>query len=212
MNNNMPCTEPLFEDEDLDSLIRKLRTEIPKEISSWNHHMIQNTPEEELISRVKEKFALRAPQLACDKIELRTDQITVIRDSDYEPDESNLAMGLLVTYVIPFEGDSRLFRYHTAAGFQHMLRARIEGNTLLLDFQAPNNDHDRIPEDFNYRLSLVEKNLDSIKKYCDEFNAGIPRLTRQCVRDRRDALEAQNKAEESLKCQINPDMSRQNED
>jgi len=127
MNNNMPCTEPLFEDCDLDSLIRKQRAEIPKEISSWDHHMIQNTPEEELISRVEEKFALRAPQLARDQIVLRTDQITVIRDSDYEPDESNLAIGLLATYVIPFEGDSRLFRYRTAAGFQHGDAQHIPG-------------------------------------------------------------------------------------
>jgi len=171
-----------------------IKSEIKNEIYSFDENYILNVNEEELIRALVEKYTLHPPVLKLDEkylLEPREVDIDVSQDPNrviIDRSKPFYIKGTLITVVIPFEGDEKLFHFQPSAWSSILLQGKINGNELFLEYPVTHSDSDSLKIQIERDIQSIQLYLTRVKNDVDYFNNSLENYIRNLIKTRKEKL------------------------
>ena len=178
----------------MDEFLRDRERELVAEIEDYDANYLLNVNLEDLCAHLIQKYLLQTPALRKEdtyiaeqgetNIDVSSDPMRVI------PDRSQpfYVRGTSITFAVPFEGDSDLFKYKPSTYTTALPEAVIAGNELHLEFKTLDHDAAAVRKDYERSITEIGEYLGWIDDSIKQFNKRIIGLVRQRVSQRRDKL------------------------
>lgn len=195
--------ETLFTKQFLGDVIRHYQQLLPKDLNEISSERVINTQVDEIVPHFVDKYALDIPTLHEEGIEVesedadvdvRYDRNRLIRDTS----RPVLVKGTRFTYFVPFDGDKDIFSFRPSTYTLNPPRAEVHNQELRFVYQRTDHDTEQVKKDFDSALEEIKTNLDRMRNEAANWNAGIEPAVRAQIETRRQKLEQDRKAGESL--------------
>ena len=195
-------TQPLFSDYSLSATIDNHKRGLAKEIYTLGENEVLNTPHEEMVRYLVEKWQI--DPLAIDELGIRVDygdaQIDVSKDYRYGsfglgPQH---VTGTKVTFYVPFTGDPDLLKCQPSARSLSLPRATIRPNEIVFEFNATTDQTSGIKARFDRDLEQTRIHADRVTAEVKALNAALPGIARDRLTARRDKLLQDRKLAETM--------------
>jgi hypothetical protein len=206
--NDLTNTVLYFNKSDMFLIMDSQRMEANKAVQSLNPDELLNTPTEDIVTRIVEKYCLDIPVLLRDKAHLEEPRETTLTINDYG--RTIHPIGTVLTLVVPFTGDAGMFWVRPTSFDSMPPRGNLNGNELVLKMSGVNLNKEAVTKNFNSTLDVFERYLGWQRSSAGEFNAGLGVSVRQSVEARKARLLADRDLVASLPFQIRarPDAPR----
>jgi hypothetical protein len=184
----------LFQSGYLDEFIRDREHELIAEIEGYDANYLLNVNLEDFSEYLIQKYLLQTPALRKEDTYIAEQGETNIDVSGDPmraiPDRSQpfYVRGTSITFALPFEGDSDLFKYKPSTYTTVLPEAVIAENELHLEFKILDHDAAAVRKDFERAITEIAEYLGWIDDSVKQFNKRITGLVRQRVSQRRDKL------------------------
>jgi hypothetical protein len=184
----------LFQSGYLDEFIRDRERELVAEIEGYEANYLLNVNLEDFCDYLIQKYLLQTPLLRKEDTyiaEQGETNIDVSRDPlRMIPDRTQpfYVRGMSITFALPFEGNSDLFKYKPSTYTTVLPEAILAGNELHLEFKILDHDAAAVRKDYERSITEIAEYLGWIDKSVKQFNNRIPGLVRQRVSQRRGKL------------------------
>jgi hypothetical protein len=184
----------LFYKYDLGKVIEHRRAQLKEEVDNVDRNYILNTSVDDLCNYLENEYRLSPVLLHRDKIHIKEHGETEV-DVRYDVnrfirDKSKpiYVKGTTITFAIPFEGD-KIFFFCQGSTFTSVLpRAEISETEVLITYNEPNPDAERIRADFEKRVAHIEQYLGYLISDITAFNNGLRASAKALVEARRARL------------------------
>lgn len=190
----------LFNDGDLDSVLRQIGDSLEQEISTYDANKLLNTPVADLCQYFVAKFTVDPVELL--ESEITTDQresalsTRRIPDADFlfaEPGRSVPATSF--SFFIPFSGDSRIFQCRPNSFTLNPPRGAVHDQELVLTFIVTGGDGAGAKRDFDAELFKIKQYLGTARGQVNAHNYSLTGRAQAALDARRGRLlQAQNSA------------------
>jgi hypothetical protein len=178
--------ELLFWKGDINSVMdAQLRNAIG-EIQGIDPDRLLNTPVDDLVLYIADKYWIEVPVLHRDQALLDEPQETYIEVNDY--DRQIHVPATLVTPTVPFDGDKDMFLVRPTTYDTASPRAAISDNSVVLKLTLRNSEQDQVKNALNGALNDIERYLGWQRPTIDSFNNNLPTTARQSIEARRERL------------------------
>lgn len=173
--SGMSRNQLLFSDYDLEPELQKQKQDMLQEIHAMGEHQLLHTSIEELAGYFESKYCYVVPVLLEDRISVARREVGQTEDKATE-----------ITYFIPFEGDSFLFRCQPSRTWDaEACISNTELRFVLVEWQ---HDAAEVKREFNRNLDSVRQNLTSIGDNVRPFNESLRGIALGRLESRRDKL------------------------
>lgn len=193
----------LFVTYDLDQILRNTMQAMQREVEALDENRLLNAAPQDLMQYFVEKHGIKSIALLRDQWYAKVEDGPV--DVRHDPmrwidDRSRPAMvpGERTEVHVPFEGESDLFYTRPSQFTMNPPRAVIEGNELVLRYQAPADAPLDVRPQVDRTLADIEQYLGWQKGVIDAHNANLPGAAEQAIEKRRARLLAQSHRAASL--------------
>ena len=164
------------------------------EVDGFDRDYILNVSVDDLCNYLENEYRLNPVLLHKDKIyikehgetkvDVRYDVNRFIRDKS----KPFYVKGTIITFAIPFEGD-KIFFFCQGSTFTTVLpRAQISETEVLITYNEPNPEPERIKKDFEGRVAHIEQYLGYLINDITAFNNGLRASGKALVEARRARL------------------------
>lgn len=176
-----------------DFLVQR-RSDLRKEIESYEKNSILNMSEEDLCQYLASKYVLEAP-------EIHEDKMYVYESTDIDIDVSKDKFGLIsdrsrsfhvkgtkITIAIPFEGDGNLFHYQPSTFTYSPPRGEIVGQEVRLIYETVEHDPAKLKQEHERELDKIKRYLDWVARDVQNFNNQLESFVKENVAKRKKKL------------------------
>ena len=183
----------LFSGGELGQAIAYQQQKLRERVASLPKNQLLNTPTEDLCDQLEKEFQIEVPVLLDDQIHIDAGeaQIDVSRDRmRHIRDRSQpfYIPGRFVEVIVPFEGESEIFKFKTSTYSTMPPRGKVEGNELRLRFEQLDHDRDKLKREIDGWLSNVRKYLEWARNQASSFNGSIRGIAKQVAEERKQRL------------------------
>jgi len=183
----------LFNNFDMFAMKEGRKRQVVEEVDAIPVDRLLNTPVDSLVSYFVDKIRIEVPTLREDQIttDQRETKIDVSRDPlrmlPGRPGPVFIS-GSEVSYYIPFDGDAGLFRVQPSSFTLNPPRGELNGQELILRFEAQQHDANRLKTEFENLLSTIRQYLGWLNRDAEPFNRELETLARQRITSRCDRI------------------------
>jgi hypothetical protein len=178
--------ELLFYKADITAVIDAQLRNATAEIQGIDPDRLLNTPVDDLVTYVVDKYRIEAPVLHRDRALLDEPQETYIEVNDYGRQIRTPAT--LVTLTVPFDGEKDMFFVRPSTFDTAPPRAAINGNSVVLRLEVRSSEQAQVKNTLNGVLNDIERYLGWQRSTIDGFNNNLPNQARQSIEARRARL------------------------
>jgi hypothetical protein len=187
-------TDYLFAHDKLSEYLAHRRAAMLEEIERYDRNKLLNSNQEALRDYFVEKFGCDIPELH--EGELRADEsearIDVSRNFDRMISDRSRPFyvpGTRITLILPFSGEAELLGYTPSTRFMGAVpSARVEGNTIIMDYTASEPDEMALSRWKNETLSMLRQYAGWLKADLEAFNRELRSAAGQSIERRRQRL------------------------
>lgn len=184
----------LFHKYDLGKVIEHRKTQLKGEVDGFDRDYILNLSVEDLCDYLEKEFALSPIILHKDEIYIKEHgetQVDVRYDFNrfiLDKSKPHYVKGTGITFAVPFEGDRNFFFCQGSTFTSVLPRAQISENEVLITYNEPNPEPERIKKDFEERVAHIEQYLGYLINDITAFNNGLRANAKALVEARRARL------------------------
>jgi hypothetical protein len=183
----------LFSDEELRDVLETRMQAIFTEISSLKPDYILNVNLDDLHEYFERTYRYETPVFNLNDIyfEQREAKVDVSHDFNraiFDQSQPFYIDGTSITFVVPFEGDPKLFSYRPSSFTTTLPYGQIKGRELRLQYQSVDHDVARIKSAFDQSLREIQQYLDFIRENIDHFNSSFMLDVKCRINERREKL------------------------
>jgi hypothetical protein len=189
MNRN----DLLFNEYDLRRVMESHEQRMLGEIDAIEGNRLLNTGVDDLCDYFEQEYKIQVPQL--DEGNIQVDQgearVDVSRDHDrfiIDRDRPFYITGTMVTFYVPYQGDSNMFKCKPSTFTFSPPRASVTQNEIKLEYNVTHHDAGRVKSSFERDLAEIRKWLEWIEKDVLPFNQSVRGKARQRIESRREKL------------------------
>ncbi|WP_431274665.1 hypothetical protein ACQ858_22155 [Variovorax ureilyticus] len=184
----------LFSSRDLRQVLDAHVEALRNEVANIDGDQLLNTAPSDLIDYLVEKFTL--PELALRRDEWSVSEqetkVDVSRDGNryFSPGRSGpfYVPGQRIEVYVPFDGESELFYMRASQFSTNPPRARIQGSTLVLEFEQPSDKQSDIRADVDRLLADIEQHIGWGNPQVIAMNTSLRQEAQKVVESRRQQL------------------------
>lgn len=167
--------------------------QIREEISSYDPNRLLNTPDEDIIEYLYNKLNINPIVLLEDQIYVDQDetQIDVSRDhsrSIYDRSRPFYITGTAIILVVPFTGDSVLFRCRPSTFNFNPPAGEVRGNSLYITLKTLDQNSDSIKRELDNRLRSVQEYVNWIANDIRPWDSTLRQNIRAWLNSRKEKL------------------------
>jgi hypothetical protein len=176
-----------FTDRQVFSVMDSQLQEAGKFIQQMNADVLLNTPIDDVITQVVDKYGFDVPVLHRDRAHLEEPREVRLTIQDYG--RTIHPMGTVIELVVPFTGDGNLFLI-TPSRFNHAPpRGNVyNNNTMVLTIKGTNLDHAQVGKTFTAALDEFDMWLGWLRTNAQELEVNLKRNAKASVEARRERL------------------------
>ncbi len=183
----------LFNDHDLHAVLDAHVKKMYAEIDSIEGNRLLNTSVEDQCDYFESKYWINPIQLQEEQITVGQEeaQVDVSHDRQrYIRDRSSpfFIAGTSVTFFVPFEGDTELFKCQPSSFTSTPPYAKVKEQELELMYTVMEHDKDAIRHKFDRNLDRIRQYIGWIERDVKPINEQIRSNARQRIEHRRDKL------------------------
>lgn len=145
-----------------------------------------NTPIDDLVAPLYEKFRLEVPELLRDQAHMEEPRETTLTISDFG--RIIRPKGTLLTLIVPFQGDAGMFWVKPSTFDYAPPNANLANNTIVLRISGQNLNPEQVNQSFKSALDQIEKYLGWQRKDVQRFNGELEAQLRQATQNRKERL------------------------
>ena len=187
--------ERLFSDTHWENVEQTVRSQLEGEIDIWPENQLLNTSVDDLCQYFAEEYKIDIPVINKDEIfmdsplETKVDVRGDIRYAVDDPSQPTLVPGVRITFIVPFTGDSRAFRYKPVFVSDYPPNAYISmSGRLVFEFTDTDFQADTLRKEFDNQLDIIDDYLESLRESANMLNRQLHSLARKGVEARRTRL------------------------
>jgi hypothetical protein len=184
----------LFHKYDLGEVIEHRKAKLNEEVDGFDRNYILNASVDDLCDYLESEYRLSPVLLQKDKIyikehgetevDVRYDVNRFIRDKS----KPIYVKGTTITFAIPFEGEKIFFFCQGSAFTSVSPRAHVSETEVIITYNEPKPDPERIRTDFERRVAHIEQYLGYLINDITAFNNGLRASAKALVEVRRARL------------------------
>ena len=183
----------LFNEGYLRDFLQKKESDLLSEIDSQTEEYILGVDPHKYKEHLIEKYKIGIPEIKDDEIyvdksEEKVDVSQDRRRAIFDRNRPVYIKGLKVSYHIPFEGDSRLFKYQTSSFTYNPPRADIKENEIIIEVIELDNNTENVKKEFDQNFNEIKKWLDWVKAEIEPFNNSLSDKIEQKIESRKEKL------------------------
>ena len=206
MNNITLFSQQLFPEAE-----RIWRERIVREIQVYDMASVLSIPAGELEKYFEENYALKPPYLKKDEIHLleAPKEITSmerVRDRIWGDEFVNVNKSYIqFTVCVPFEGDTSLLSLQPTNcmhSYGEKPDIAIRNNEIHLSYQREASAQSQLDKLYEADISIIETNIENLKRDADNFNRSLLPLIRQEIAKRKQIAEINQNVIQSFKIPI----------
>jgi hypothetical protein len=194
--------ELLFWKGDIHSIVDAQLQNATKEIQGIYPDRLLNTPVDDLVSYIADKYRIDVPVLHRDEALLEEPQETRMDINDYG--RQIQVPATLATLSVPFDGDKDMFFVRPSTYDTGPPRAAISGSSVILRLILRNFEQEQVKNALNGVLEDIERYLGWQRPTIDTFNANLANAARQSIEARRERLLRDRKLVSGLGFAVKP--------
>jgi hypothetical protein len=183
----------LFVKGELRGFLENRKREASIEIQSQDVNYILNVSVSGFCNYLLQKYALPPPVLEEAKITVDQEEKNV--DVSHYPNRLIIfenrpshVKGTEITYYVPFEGNSELFKYKPSTFTFNPPSGVVINQELCLSFECIDHDTESLKKNFQRELSEIRRWLAYISNDVKQFNESLPNEIEKQVKERREKL------------------------
>lgn len=162
-------------------------------IQTMDENRLLNTSVEDLVGYFSENFMIYIPTLLADEIvvDQREAQIDVSRDQNrmiFDRSRPIYISGTEIEVEIPFAGEAEVFKIRPTTFTMSPPRARVRGNTLVLNIVGTSLDIERVRSDIDRTMNDIQNHLSTLRTNVQGLAAELPNQSRAAIESRRQKL------------------------
>jgi hypothetical protein len=177
--------ELLFYKADINAVMEAQSKNATSEIQGIDPDRLLNTPVDDLVAYIADKYRIEVPALHRDGALLDEPVETFIEVNDYG--RQIRVPATLVTLTVPFDGDKDMFYVRPSTFDTAPPRAAISGQRVILQLTVQASEQDRVKNTLDRVLDDIERYLGWQRTTIDEFN-NLPVRGREVLEARRQRL------------------------
>jgi hypothetical protein len=183
----------LFHDSDLGAVLSNQADKLIAEIEGMGSNTLLNANLEDLSSVLAEKHRVSMVKLKETEITIEQNEASI----DVSRDPSRLIFnrsgpfyvkGTGVSFFVPFEGDSALFRCQPSTYTMNPPRASIGNGELVLRYERTDHDAEAIRSSFQAELGRIRQYIEWMAGNVSQFNDSLSERARSHIEQRRNKL------------------------
>jgi hypothetical protein len=184
--------ELLFNKYDMFAVLQNQEAQATASPASMGDDTILNTPTDDLIENLFERYRLNVPTL--DRANAEADHsegLVEVYDSYFSRDYGggrdgrHTVKGSIVELTVPFSGDKELFFTRPTTFDSNPPRAQIDGNNVVVRYSSRELNAQQANTALNEVLDRIEKYLGWLRSSAEPFNAGLEQKLRQAIEARK---------------------------
>jgi hypothetical protein len=163
------------------------------EIDGKDSNAILNTSVDDLSDGIAEKYRVTMVQLKENEITVEQNEASI--DVSHDPyrvifDRSSpfFVKGTGVSFFVPFEGDSGLFKCRPSTYTMNPPRASIGNAELIISYERTDHDADAIKASFQAELGRIRQYLEWMSGNVTQFNESLREQAKSHIEQRRSKL------------------------
>lgn len=183
----------LFHQYNLSSVVQNQERNMASEIDGLPESRLLNTPVDDLCNYFAEKYSIEPPEIneAGIQADYSDAKVDVSRRFEYAVFDSSqpaYVTGTKLTFYVPFDGDSNLFKCRPATFNSSPPRAEVRDGEVLMVYEQTTSEADKIETEFKRDLENLKSYLGWIKRDVTPFNAAVRDKAKQRIEARRQKL------------------------
>jgi hypothetical protein len=186
MNFTSSQNEILFFKADISAVVDARLRSATGEIQQIDPDRLLNTPVDDLVAYVSEKYGMEVPVLRRDQAVLDEPQETVVEINDYG--RQIRVPATLLTLTVPFDGEREMFFVRPSTFDLGPPRAAVTNDSLVLRLTVRNSEQDRVKDTLNGALNDIERYLGWQMSAIEGLNSNLPTQARQTIEARKERL------------------------
>jgi hypothetical protein len=183
----------LFDGAQLSEFLDGRKRDAIRDVDSLTGEYLLGTNPEDLCDYYIERFGLTTPELKLDEVvyDQREVDVDVSQDFNrgiYDRSAPFYIKGTAITFVVPFFGDSVLFRYSPHIFSSIAPHGDVEGNELHIEFKTTDQDGEQVQRQFDQSIKETQSVLETVRENVSRFNETFIQEVRHRLADRREKL------------------------
>lgn len=187
--------ERLFGKYDSYSVKEGQKKAILDEVDAISESQLMNTKLDDWVNHFVSKFTVEIPTL------LESDVTGDVQDQKVDarnlPDAYNRHFsrpgpcyidGTVITYFMPFSGDSEFFHIRSSTFNHSPPRAEVKNKELIFRYEIANHNAEAVKKNFDSAISEIKQWLSWLKSDFNEFNSTLETTIRTRLQQRYDKL------------------------
>lgn len=197
----------IFAEGELSTALDAHRTALRNEIRSENKNKLLNVNEADYIDYLAEKYSI-------DEIEIYSDRVTVsaaeeLIPAEYFPHDFHVYQGKsypkqVVTYHLPFSGDSKWLRLRPSSWIMWSRDVAISGNAITFKVIDWRNDAAVIKREADHDINTIVGQCANVNTEIRTYNAGLRHFAKQIFDARKSELLKQHDVLSQLGVPVHP--------
>jgi hypothetical protein len=183
----------LFSEWRLSAVLEGQEAELMKEIEGIGSNQLMNTSIDALCDYFEQKYKLepirlRESGITVDqnetKIDVSQDFLRAIRDRSVP----FYVTGIAITYYVPFEGDSDLFKCRPSTSTMSPPRGIVNDAVVLITYERTDHNAEAIKADFDHNINEIRRWIEWIEKDVSSFTSTLREKAKDKIEKRREKL------------------------
>jgi hypothetical protein len=184
--------ELLFHKYDINRIGEAQLANAGKEVASFEADRLLNTPTDDLVVYLEQKYRVEPPVLQKDQayVDQREGKVRVVDyfSHGFDSDPRREVMGTHVELTVPFTGDQEMFFARPNTYDTGPPRAIVERDKIILKVTGHNLKAEQVQSALNSAVADLDRYLAWQKPTVDQFNAHLAKSVRQSIEARKSKL------------------------
>jgi len=174
--------EYLFSDGSLREFLEERKNKLIEKIQNRNREDILNVDPEKYCDYLYQEYKLEVPQIEENSIE------TDLGEEDILQHDNSYKKGTKISIIIPFKGDSELFRYVPSQHRRVEFKFNVSNHRLIKVLEGIDLNAGNIKKDLSGNLGNLKTELEYISRDVSGFNENLKNLIEKEIEKRKKKL------------------------
>jgi hypothetical protein len=189
----MPRSDFLFTKYDLRGTLEQHAQKARDAIAALSASQIAGDAGDSVVTGLEKEYRVAPLQLLEDSVTIEHEETNVDVSHDpmravLDPSRPCYIAGQRVRYVVPFQGDPKIWECRPSSFNFNPPRAKIEGSELVFQFEVPNDEVSRTRQSFDAELTNVKQWIQYTVVDVESHNQRLGQLLRDALARRREQL------------------------
>jgi hypothetical protein len=181
----------IFAEGELSTALEGHRAALRNEIRSENNNKLLNVNEADYIDYLVEKYSIEELGIYPDRVTVSAAEELI--PAEYFPHDFNVYQGKsypkqVVTYHLPFSGDSELLRRKPSSRIMWSRDVAINGNAITFKIIDWRNDAAAIKQEADHDIKTILNQCANVNTEIHAYNAGLRNFAKQAFDARKSEL------------------------